>query len=85
MCTYNIFVFFFKFNNNFFLFKYWKYKFREVNENETLYPNFSRLDYLQKRNDLQASFTAYISVSSAIPNTLFLIINAFISKRFVNK
>ncbi|XP_014207859.1 equilibrative nucleoside transporter 3 [Copidosoma floridanum] len=60
---------------------YWKYKFREINESEPHISNLSRMDLLSKRTDLQASFTAYLSVSSAIPNSLFLIINAFISKK----
>lgn len=38
-------------------------------------------ELLEQKTDLQASFTSYLSVASALPSTLFLIINAFISKR----
>ncbi|XP_001602781.1 equilibrative nucleoside transporter 1 [Nasonia vitripennis] len=58
---------------------YWMYKFREINESHGV--NFSHIENLEKRTDLQASFTSYISISSAIPNTIFLIINTFISKK----
>ncbi|KOX72970.1 Equilibrative nucleoside transporter 3 [Melipona quadrifasciata] len=39
------------------------------------------VENLEKITDLQASVTSYISVASALPNTFFLILNAFISKR----
>lgn len=55
------------------------YKFREINESHGV--NFSHIENLEKRTDLQASFTSYISIASAIPNTIFLIINTFISKK----
>lgn len=60
---------------------YWMYKFREIHENSTEGTNYTRLENVQERTDLQASFTSYLSVASALPNTLFLIVNAFISKR----
>lgn len=61
-------------------FQYWMYKFREINANST---NLSttHVENLAQRTDLQASFTSYLSVASALPNTLFLIVNTFISKR----
>ncbi|EZA57319.1 equilibrative nucleoside transporter 1 isoform X2 [Ooceraea biroi] len=59
---------------------YWMYKFREVHNNSTnLTHTYAEL--LEQKTDLQASFTSYLSVASALPNTLFLIINTFISKR----
>ncbi|KAL6268741.1 hypothetical protein P5V15_001867 [Pogonomyrmex californicus] len=59
---------------------YWMYKFREIHNNSTnLTHTYAEL--LEQKTDLQASFTSYLSVASALPNTLFLIINAFISKR----
>ncbi|CAL7934532.1 unnamed protein product [Xylocopa violacea] len=60
---------------------YWMYKFREIHENSTKRDNYTHLENLEKKTDLQASFTSYLSVASALPNTLFLIVNAFISKR----
>ncbi|CAK9820988.1 Equilibrative nucleoside transporter 3 [Anthophora plagiata] len=62
---------------------YWMYKFREVHKNLTQESvNYTCAEDLEeKRTDLQASFISYLNVASAIPNTLFLIINAFISKR----
>ncbi|CAK9830277.1 Equilibrative nucleoside transporter 3 [Anthophora retusa] len=62
---------------------YWMYKFREVHRNLTQENvNYTHLEDLEeKRTDLQASFISYLNVASALPNTLFLIINAFISKR----
>ena len=60
---------------------YWMYKFREVHENSTRNYSLNHAENLEKRTDLQASFTSYLSVASALPNTFFLIINAFISKR----
>jgi len=61
-------------------FQYWMYKFREIHNNSTnLTHTYAEL--LEQKTDLQASFTSYLSVASALPNTLFLILNAFISKR----
>ncbi|KYN12744.1 PREDICTED: equilibrative nucleoside transporter 1 [Trachymyrmex cornetzi] len=59
---------------------YWMYKFREIHNNSTnLTHTYAEL--LEQKTDLQASFTSYLSVASALPNTLFLILNAFISKK----
>lgn len=59
---------------------YWMYKFREIHDNSTnLTHTYAEL--LEQKTDLQASFTSYLSVASALPNTLFLILNAFISRR----
>lgn len=59
---------------------YWMYKFREIHDNSTnLTHTYAEL--LEQKTDLQASFTSYLSVASALPNTLFLIINTFISKK----
>lgn len=63
-----------------FLFQYWMYKFREIHNNSTNFSSTYVGDFTQK-TDLQASFTSYLSVASALPNTLFLIMNAFISNR----
>lgn len=60
---------------------YWMYKFREIHENSSKSINYTHVQNLEKRTDLQASFTSYLSVASAVPNTFFLIINAFINKR----
>ncbi|XP_043801835.1 equilibrative nucleoside transporter 3 isoform X1 [Apis laboriosa] len=60
---------------------YWMYKFREIHENSSKNINYTHIQNLEKRTDLQASFTSYLSVTSAVPNTFFLIINAFINKR----
>ncbi|XP_012217468.1 equilibrative nucleoside transporter 1 isoform X2 [Linepithema humile] len=59
---------------------YWMYKFREIHSNLTNL-TYTHAELLEQKTDLQASFTSYLSVASALPNTLFLIINAFISKR----
>ncbi|XP_011865031.1 PREDICTED: equilibrative nucleoside transporter 1 isoform X2 [Vollenhovia emeryi] len=60
---------------------YWMYKFREIHGNSTTNLTHTYAELLEEKTDLQASFTSYLSVASALPNTLFLIINAFISKR----
>ncbi|XP_076239830.1 equilibrative nucleoside transporter 1 [Calliopsis andreniformis] len=60
---------------------YWMFKFREVPENLTNSFNYTHTENLEKRTDLQASFTSYLSIASALPNTFFLVVNAFISKR----
>ncbi|XP_058801532.1 equilibrative nucleoside transporter 2 [Phymastichus coffea] len=60
---------------------YWMYKFRPIKSNESHSLSFSHFENAENRTDLQASFTSYVSISSAIPNTGFLIINTFISKR----
>ncbi|XP_076227200.1 equilibrative nucleoside transporter 1 isoform X2 [Nomia melanderi] len=59
---------------------YWMYKFREIHENSTNHINCTYAENLEK-TELQASFTSYLNVASAFPNTLFLIVNTFISKR----
>lgn len=51
---------------------YWMYKFRDV------HANISDKD---NRTELQAGFTAYLSVASTIPNTLFLILNTLLSHK----
>ncbi|XP_032665983.1 equilibrative nucleoside transporter 3 isoform X1 [Odontomachus brunneus] len=58
---------------------YWMYKFREIN-NSTNFTT-THVENLAQKTDLQASFTSYLSVASALPNTLFLIVNTFISNR----
>lgn len=60
-------------------FQYWMYKFREIRNDSN--HNYSIEDQLEKKSELQASFISYLSVTSSIPNTLFLIINAFISNK----
>jgi hypothetical protein len=48
------------------------YKFRDVGANVSDKGN---------RTELQAGFTAYLSVASTIPNTLFLILNSLLSHK----
>ncbi|KAL0112225.1 hypothetical protein PUN28_011944 [Cardiocondyla obscurior] len=59
---------------------YWMYKFRDIHNNTT---NLSHTyaELFEQKTDLQASFTSYLNIASSLPNTLFLIINAFISNR----
>nr|CAD7572768.1 unnamed protein product [Timema californicum] len=52
---------------------YWMYKLRNVTA------NISHRE--SGRTELQADFTAYLSVASTIPNTLFLILNSLLSHR----
>ncbi|KAK0178513.1 hypothetical protein PV327_007399 [Microctonus hyperodae] len=61
--------------------EYWMYKFRQIHPNNTGINNYTHTEILEQRTDLQASFTSYLNVASAIPNTIFLISNAFLSKR----
>ncbi|KAG4072412.1 hypothetical protein HA402_004344 [Bradysia odoriphaga] len=49
---------------------YWMYKFRNVTNNAT-----------DELTPIQAGFTSDLSVSAAVPNTLFLILNAFIGHK----
>ncbi|XP_033610781.1 equilibrative nucleoside transporter 1 isoform X2 [Cryptotermes secundus] len=51
---------------------YWMFKFRDVTANVSDKSN---------RTELQAGFTAYLSVASTIPNTLFLILNSLLSHK----
>lgn len=60
---------------------YWMYKFREIHENSSKSINYTHLENMESKTDLQASFTSYLSVASAIPNTVFLIVNAFMSRK----
>ncbi|XP_066597942.1 equilibrative nucleoside transporter 1 [Prorops nasuta] len=60
---------------------YWMYKFREIHENTTNPANYTHIDNVERKTELQVSFTSYLNVASALPNTMFLIINAFISKK----
>ncbi|XP_026478733.1 equilibrative nucleoside transporter 1-like [Ctenocephalides felis] len=50
--------------------EYWMYKFRDVSQNNTF-----------NRTALQVGFTAYLTVASSIPNTVFLVINAMVCHR----
>ncbi|XP_035742935.1 equilibrative nucleoside transporter 3-like [Vespa mandarinia] len=59
---------------------YWMYKFRQIHDNDTRTSNYNYTENLETKTDLQASFTSYLNVASALPNTLFLILNTFISK-----
>lgn len=55
------------------------YKFREIHQNNSGHNNYTHLDIImEKKTDLQASFTSYLNVASAIPSLLFLILNAFL-------
>ena len=56
------------------------FKFRDI-RNDSGNHNYTFADQLEKKSDLQASFISYLSVCSAFPNTVFLIINTFISKK----
>ncbi|XP_023287816.1 equilibrative nucleoside transporter 3 isoform X2 [Orussus abietinus] len=60
---------------------YWMYKFRDIHGNNTGIHNYTRIGNLEKRNAIQASFASYVNVASAVPNTVFLILNTFISKK----
>lgn len=61
---------------------YWMYKFRDTHIHKK---TVSGSDVI-KKTPLQAEFTSYISVASAVPSLLFLILNAAISHRIsVNK
>ncbi|CAG9762249.1 unnamed protein product [Ceutorhynchus assimilis] len=56
---------------------YWMYKFRDTNiHNSTVTGS-----QVKNKTPLQAEFTSYISVASAVPNLLFLILNAAIAHR----
>ncbi|XP_049939857.1 equilibrative nucleoside transporter 3 [Schistocerca serialis cubense] len=56
---------------------YWMYKLRDVNQS-----SFEIYDLdIDQKSDLQASFTAYLSVASTVPNTLFLVLNSLLSHR----
>ncbi|KDR21110.1 equilibrative nucleoside transporter 1 [Zootermopsis nevadensis] len=51
---------------------YWMYKFRDASAN---------ISDKENRTELQAGFTAYLSVASTIPNTMFLILNTLFSHK----
>jgi equilibrative nucleoside transporter 1/2/3 len=53
---------------------YWLYKFRNVSNNVSSYA-------VTKRTPLQTSFTSYISVASAVPSLVFLILNTALTHR----
>lgn len=60
---------------------YWMYKFRDVNATEptTMFLNSSV--GIAGRTPLQKSFTAYLSVASTVPSTVFLILNSVLSHK----
>ncbi|KAJ8673448.1 hypothetical protein QAD02_004710 [Eretmocerus hayati] len=60
---------------------YWKYKFRPISPNGSHNVDYGFVEVSGNRTDLQASFTSYMCIASAVPNTLFLIINTFISNK----
>lgn len=49
------------------------YKFREVNKSDT--------SNVTKRTALQAEFTSYINLASALPTVIFLVVNTVITQR----
>lgn len=52
------------------------YKFRNVQDNST------RLMVTPgNRTPLQKEFTSYLSIASAVPNTVFLILSTFINRK----
>ncbi|XP_076252806.1 equilibrative nucleoside transporter 1 [Rhynchophorus ferrugineus] len=55
---------------------YWMYKFRDVHSQ-----NLTTASEVKNKTQLQAEFTSYISVASAVPSLLFLILNTAISHR----
>ncbi|KAJ8919549.1 hypothetical protein NQ315_002171 [Exocentrus adspersus] len=54
---------------------YWMYKFRNTSINSSV------VNASAKRTPLQAEFTSYLSVASAVPNLIFLVLNTAISHR----
>ncbi|KAE8750653.1 hypothetical protein FOCC_FOCC002632 [Frankliniella occidentalis] len=54
---------------------YWMYKFRDVNSSVTVTMLGNSSDVIS-RTPLQKSFTAYLSVASNVPSTIFLILNS---------
>lgn len=54
------------------------YKFREIHENNTGHDDYSHMEIMANKTDLQASFTSYLNVASAVPSLCFLILNAFL-------
>ncbi|KAJ1527212.1 hypothetical protein ONE63_008739 [Megalurothrips usitatus] len=63
---------------------YWMYKFRDVNAS---HPNVTTMMFHAaangtSRTPLQKSFTAYLSVASTVPSTLFLILNSAVAHKF---
>ncbi|KAK3915159.1 Equilibrative nucleoside transporter 3 [Frankliniella fusca] len=59
---------------------YWMYKFRDVNASHPA-SVFGNSSEGMSRTPLQKSFTAYLSVASTVPSTLFLIANSALSHR----
>ncbi|XP_044001864.1 equilibrative nucleoside transporter 3-like [Aphidius gifuensis] len=57
---------------------YWMYKFREIHENNTGHDHYSHMEIMANKTELQASFTSYLNVASAVPSLCFLILNAFL-------
>lgn len=49
------------------------YKFRDVNKTDT--------SNVTKRTPLQAEFTSYINLASALPTVVFLVINTVITQK----
>lgn len=52
------------------------YKFRNVNNNSNSVSN-----NVTKRTTLQAEFTSYVNLASALPSVVFLIINTVITQK----
>ncbi|CAH0560784.1 unnamed protein product [Brassicogethes aeneus] len=55
---------------------YWMYKFRDVNNTKGLGERM-----VTKRTPMQASFTSYVSVCSAIPTLVFLVLNTLLMEK----
>ncbi|XP_050299613.1 equilibrative nucleoside transporter 3-like [Anthonomus grandis grandis] len=56
---------------------YWMYKFRDTD----IHNNTVKGSEVKDKTPLQAEFTSYISVASAVPNLVFLVLNAAIAHR----
>ncbi|KAJ8927108.1 hypothetical protein NQ314_020381 [Rhamnusium bicolor] len=54
---------------------YWMFKFRNISMNNSI------VNASIKRTPLQAEFTSYLSIASAFPNLIFLILNTAVSHR----
>ncbi|GLV40017.1 Equilibrative nucleoside transporter 1 [Carabus blaptoides fortunei] len=55
---------------------YWMYKFRNIHDNST-----HLMVTPGNRTPLQKEFTSYLSIASAVPNTIFLILSTFINRK----
>lgn len=64
-------------------FKYWMYKLRTLSNDSVV--NFFVLHKHDHHSRLQADFTSYLTIAASVPNTLALLMNTYLAKKYKKK